>query len=475
MTVWSIILIVCGVITLASLAICVVCLLEEKTAIWSSTSFFILIAALFVVPLFIGWLAFRMLGYLIEVWDAGGFWKHYKLEKKRKQDEEAKKIKDAADRIEYNRIKESFLKGELTRDELPRVENGITCFEFSPEMGLSVRYDYETREIVYVEREYNERLNRFFNEHKDLRLYRMYKFVYLPNLCVDLNNGDLFRYFCPNASPEKQESIVLDSTYPMQYLIYKEDATNISHGMFFFRNGRDNHGAEYIEGDFHPLHEGSDEEIIEQLDAIVKKVHDKHGHGGLYCTEKPPKLVEGLSDDYADEMFYWNTLDPEVAKLLDEVREKLDKLKEYGLASNLLLKLLKEKRNLSRLIINKDLRITLLDYNNMEIKMEPLVKAVYLLFLKHPEGIIFKHLPDYREELIGLYERFRPNGLDERSLQSIENVTNPLFNSINEKCARIRGAFISKFNDDLAESYYITGGRGEAKKITLPRDLVVWE
>ena len=41
----------------------------------------------------------------------------------------------------------------------------------------------------------------------------------------------------------------------------------------------------------------------------------------------------------------------------------------------------------------------------MEIKMEPLVKAVYLLFLKHPEGIVFKCLPDYRKELAELYKR----------------------------------------------------------------------
>lgn len=65
--------------------------------------------------------------------------------------------------------------------------------------------------------------------------------------------------------------------------------------------------------------------------------------------------------------------------------------------------------------------------------------------------------------------------MSNRSLQSIEDVTNPFLNSINEKCARIRASFINKFDDHLAKNYYITGERGEAKKITLPRDLVVWE
>ena len=111
----------------------------------------------------------------------------------------------------------------------------------------------------------------------------------------------------------------------------------------------------------------------------------------------------------------------------------------------------------------------------MEIKMEPLVKATYLLFLRHPEGIIFKYLPDYREELADIYQRIKPFGLNERALRSIEDVTNPCLNSINEKYARIRGAFISKFDERLAKNYYIFGSRGEPKKITLPRELVTWE
>ena len=111
----------------------------------------------------------------------------------------------------------------------------------------------------------------------------------------------------------------------------------------------------------------------------------------------------------------------------------------------------------------------------MEIKMEPINKAVFLLFLRHPEGILFKHLPDYRKELAELYQKIKPLGLKDRALQSIEDVTNPLLNSINEKCARIRGTFISQFDESLARHYYIYGVRGEVKRIDLPRDLIIWE
>ena len=84
-------------------------------------------------------------------------------------------------------------------------------------------------------------------------------------------------------------------------------------------------------------------------------------------------------------------------------------------------------------------------------------------------------MPDYRNELANIYEKIKPSGLNEKAIRSIEDVTNPSLNSINEKCARIRGAFISMFDESLAKHYYIMGERGEAKKIKLSNDMVVWE
>lgn len=136
---------------------------------------------------------------------------------------------------------------------------------------------------------------------------------------------------------------------------------------------------------------------------------------------------------------------------------------------------LKHQIKFSRITITKDCAIHLSDYDNEEVNMEPLTKAVYLLYLRHPEGIAFKHLPDYRKEMEELYSRIKPLGLNDRVRKSIEDVTNPLLNSINEKCSRIKAAFISKVDASLADHYYITGKSGEEKKISLPRNLVVWE
>lgn len=164
--------------------------------------------------------------------------------------------------------------------------------------------------------------------------------------------------------------------------------------------------------------------------------------------------------------------------LMKEVKEKVQLLKEYGMSDEDIMSSLYDNHNNHSLapliIISRNYKL-FVGEERKEIHMEPLVKAVYLLFLKHPEGILFKHLPDYRKELTEIYVKLKPYGLSDRVVQSIEDVTNPLLNSINEKCARIRGAFVGQFDNHLAKHYYIDGRRGEAKKVALPRDLVVWE
>lgn len=160
--------------------------------------------------------------------------------------------------------------------------------------------------------------------------------------------------------------------------------------------------------------------------------------------------------------------------IVEEVKEKVQKLREYGMSEKEIVSLLHSEQPLLQLTISSNYRVYLGE-KRVEVFMEPLVKAVYLLFLKHPEGIVFKTLPDYRKELAEIYQKIKPFGLNERALQSIEDVTNPLLNSINEKCARIRGAFVGEFDDYMAKYYYIDGKRGEVKKIALPRDLVIWE
>ena len=112
------------------------------------------------------------------------------------------------------------------------------------------------------------------------------------------------------------------------------------------------------------------------------------------------------------------------------------------------------KGQLSRLVITKDYRFVLADYDNREVELQPVHKAVYLLFLTHPEGIEFKRLADYREELTRYYMATAKMMDKEKIIEGVDHLVNPLDNAINEKCSRIKKAFL-ELMDEYRASYYI--------------------
>jgi hypothetical protein len=143
------------------------------------------------------------------------------------------------------------------------------------------------------------------------------------------------------------------------------------------------------------------------------------------------------------------------------------------------------KGRLSRLVITEDYRFILEDYHK-EVELQPVHKAVYLLFLAHPEGIEFKRLADYREELTRYYMATSKIMDKEKVIESVDHLINPLDNAINEKCSRIKKVFL-ELMDEYTASYYIISSHTQKhiagssriwyerlKVITLPRELVVY-
>ena len=420
---------------------------------------------IFIIPVLLCTGVFFSIIFIQEVKEAGGY-KNYKLKKKEEKEEMKKKEAEReAYWKEYHRIEDLYKNGELQRWELPRDRDGVSHFEFDYDgIGNCIWKD-----LFYIENEYNECLNAFFQTHGHVILKHGMRVLYLPQLIKDLGNEEIIKYRFPDIGNTQITLPQIDSTLLIQQLCYPEDSKNLKHGLISFDGYSTNHGANYVTGVYFPLDEGDDASIFDQINRIAKE-HYGNNAGGLYSTVEKNNKGEKKSKDYADKHFSW-----EIDNLLEEIKERVDKLEQYGLSKALLLKIIQGEPKLSRLIVTKDYRIILPDYDNMEIKMEPLNKAVYLLFLKHPEGIVFKYLPDYRKELTKIYADIKPYGINDRVIKSIEDVTNPCLNSINEKCARIRGAFVSQFDDELAKNYYIFGYRGEPKKISLSQEMIEWE
>lgn len=162
-------------------------------------------------------------------------------------------------------------------------------------------------------------------------------------------------------------------------------------------------------------------------------------------------------------------------KVLEQLRRTVQKLRLDGVSLMAIHEFIDKQEPLSRMIITPDYRIFLPDYHNMEIEMGALPKAIYFLFLRYPEGIVYKHMQDYFTELLNIYKQLRPNTDEARLHVTITKVVNPLSNALNENFARIRQAFVEKFDEHLAWRYIISGERGSEYRIPLDRELITWE
>jgi len=340
------------------------------------------------------------------------------------------------------------------------------------------------KELVYVASEEDKALTELFETHPEVLegwgQMIGFQIVYLPLLMKKLKDKRVLQYRAPYLNDADLSDIAVGNDFMLQYLENPSDREKIKHGFIRTENiHRGSDGKDKVTNRFYPLSSTSGEPLADQLHRIGKQISIEKGKYDRYLENKSMEAdVWGdvsSNEPPSDLGLDFQGEEESTDNLMEEVRERIAKLRQRGIAEYILEQLIHPDNRLSRMVITKDMRILLPDYNNMEIKMEPLVKAVYLLFLKHPEGIAFKQLPDYREELTMIYNQLKPAGLTDRAIQSIEDVTNPMLNSINEKCARIRASFLCQFDDYMAKSYYIDGQRGEGKKIALPRNLITWE
>lgn len=168
------------------------------------------------------------------------------------------------------------------------------------------------------------------------------------------------------------------------------------------------------------------------------------------------------------------TFSAEMAKAAAEIEKMVKDLLLQGFPAEIVQSWLNEAVKLSRLRITRQFKILLVDYD-MEIKMGPLPKTVFLFYLRHPEGVKFSYLQDHINELLHIYGHVSVNDDLKKMRESITSLTDPFSNSICEKCAAIKKAFMLKVHENVARNYYITGMQGGEKGIALDRNLVEWE
>ncbi len=168
-------------------------------------------------------------------------------------------------------------------------------------------------------------------------------------------------------------------------------------------------------------------------------------------------------------------ISPELQRLFDTVnalqlqqglRELLEVvLGRYGQAGNTVSAPLLQP--LERVFFDAEGRVFV---GQQPVKMNPICRSVYRLFLNHPEGIELRMLSDYRTELLGYYTNMATHTDPVVLRDRINLICDPRENSINEKLSQINAAFEKLLGEEVCKPYQILGVRGGPKKINLRRE-----
>lgn len=392
----------------------------------------------------------------------------------------------------------------------------------------------DPNQVFYIENGYNEAVNDFIcNHYGELksRFRRIgMEFVYLPYLLKENNIKAKVRYYAPYLSPKRLVQKVQSNAF-VPYISDAGVKAVLKPSLLFEGREEGKFGeVSFLALDIENLI-NSNEDVIDRLEQLVLSAREEFYNEEIECCD----VCGGLEEDMDCSMpepclsaapvcdafqvferkepsdkpdgkrgrllkrlgknintFCDETVNEEVpekaqeeieegrslkatADILRDLRITVQRLRLEGVSLMAIHEFIDKQEPLSRMIITPDYRIFLPDYNNMEIEMGALPKAIYFLYLRYPEGIVYKHMPDYFSELLGIYRQLRPNTDEARLNLTITKVVNPLGNALNENLARIRKAFVEKFDEHLANNYIILGERGAAYSISLDRDLISWE
>ena len=167
-----------------------------------------------------------------------------------------------------------------------------------------------------------------------------------------------------------------------------------------------------------------------------------------------------------------DNLDPHTQEVLSEINRLLE---VYDLTLEELEVIIGYTVKLSKMKITRNGNIIMTDFGNREIKMDHLTKMVYFFYLRHPEGVRFKEVDNYREQLIHIYMGITGRDDPQEIRNSVIGHIDPYGSGLRISASRIKKAFRDQFGEKVARYYCLEGKKGEPYSIAIDRDFVIWE
>jgi len=125
--------------------------------------------------------------------------------------------------------------------------------------------------------------------------------------------------------------------------------------------------------------------------------------------------------------------------------------------------------------IDKNYRIRVVGPVAAQIPFRPLVRAIFILFLKHPEGILLKDRARFQKELEDIYKVIAPNVDAEDRQRRIRKLTDLEDNAFSENLWTLNTTLDRILPLSQVHHLKVQGDNGYPRRIPLSPLLVHWE
>lgn len=365
-----------------------------------------------------------------------------------------------------------------------KFHNNLSSFNI--DQNAIIFFDLENNPKInnYIENQYSELNKKFAQVDKN--------FIYLSNLGYPKDIRNLLKFYLPylSASDLKQfysekhialtftkqitelfnekpdvSSFLSEYQSILDYIGYKG---NIKCGLLFF----DNDTTSILECNDFAI-KGNTEVFFNDLTTFFNNTKGE--------IEESDFMI-GNTLEYDP----YENLDEDAKEKIREIQIQLRELKDSGqllfalpilkdILNNEVIKVNLDSTN--TIAISNDYRIVLPHFDNLEIHLSHLTKAVYILFYNNPYGINIKELYKYRKELENLYSRIS-NQLDyDKMMQSIEDLVKPESKAIYTHISRIKSAFYKQMDLVYAKNFIVSGKTfgDDFKFISIIRPRIVYD
>lgn len=127
-----------------------------------------------------------------------------------------------------------------------------------------------------------------------------------------------------------------------------------------------------------------------------------------------------------------------------------------------------QEEGLSPLVVDSRLQIRLPLYE-LTLSLPPLAKSLYLLYMRHPEGLYRKQIADFEDELLSLYAACIGRRADDAMRRTIARLTDFSTKNADKQMARINKVFRGALAERAVHYIPTSSSRGERRRLDFDR------